>query len=108
MPLIERAGVETPLPQMAAATMKAIDILRVAKMRSADGFCKRILGVRDRDDMDVIAHQTIADKFKGVLVRLLFQKLQVYPAVIVHEEYGVAIIAALRYMMRKSYRYCSG
>ena len=88
--------------------MKAVDILRVAKVRSADGLSKRILLVRDSDDMDMIAHQTIADKLQRVLVCLLFQKLQIYPAIIIDEEHILTVVPALRDMMSESNGYCPG
>jgi hypothetical protein len=58
--------------------------------------------------VNVIAHQAIADQFQGVLVRLLFQQFQIYQADIVHEEHVLAVVAALRDMICKSDRYCSG
>jgi len=88
--------------------MKAIDVLRIAKVRSADGPGKRILLVRDRDDMDMIAHQAIADQLQRVFVRLLFQQLKIHPAIIIHEEHILAVVPALRDMMGESNGYCSG
>jgi len=49
-----------------------------------------------------------ADQFQAVLARLLFQQLQIHPAIVVHKENRIAIVAALRDMMRKSDRYNSG
>ena len=93
---------------MAAAAMKAIDVLCIAKVRSTDSLCKRILRVGDRDDVNVIAHQTIAYQFESVLVRLVFQQSKIHPAVVTHEEHVMAVVAALRDMMCESDRYCSG
>jgi len=56
VPLIHRASIEPSLPKVAAPAMKTVDILRVAKVRPADGPGRRILLVRDSDDMDMIAH----------------------------------------------------
>ena len=88
--------------------MKTVDILRVAKVRPADGLCQRILLVRDSDDMDMIAHQAIAGQLQRVFVRLLFQKLQIHPAIIIHEEQIPAVVPALRDMMGESNCCCSG
>ena len=79
--------------------MKAVDILRIAKVRSADCFCQRILLVRNRDDMNMITHQAIADQLQRVLLRLLFQKLQIHPTIIINEEHILAVIPALGNMM---------
>ena len=88
--------------------MKTVDILRIAKVRSANSPGQRILLVRDSDDMDMIAHQAIADQFQRVLVRLLFQQLQIHPSIIIHEEHILAVVPALRDMMGEPDCYCSG
>ena len=93
---------------MAAAAMEAIYVLSIAKVRFADSLCQRILCVRDRYDVNMIAHQAIADQFQSVLVRLLFQQFQIYLSIIVNKEHVLAVVAALRDMMCKSDRYCSG
>jgi len=105
MPLL---GIEPSLPKVAAPAMEAVDILRIAKVRSADGPGQRILLVRDSDDMDMIAHQAIADQFQRVFVRLFFQQLQINPAIIIHEEHILAVVPALGDMMGESNCYCSG
>ncbi len=58
---------------MAAAAMEAIYVLSVAKVCSADGLCQGILRMRDSDNVNVIAHQAIADQLQSILVRLFFQ-----------------------------------
>jgi len=108
VPLIHRAGIEPSLPKVAAPAMKTVDILRVAKVCPADGFGQRVLLVRDRDDMDMIAHQAIAGQLQRVLVRLLFQQLQIHPAIIVDEEHILAVVPTLRDMMGESNGYCPG
>ena len=90
------------------ASAKAVDVLRMAKVRSADGFGRRILLVRDRDYMDMIAHQAIAGQLRRVFVRLLFQQLQIHPAIIIHKEHIPAVVPALRDMMGESNGYCFG
>ena len=50
----------------------------------------------------------IAGQLQRVFVRLLFQKLQIHPAIIIHEEHILAVVAALRDMMGESNCYCSG
>jgi hypothetical protein len=84
---------------VAAPAMKAVDILRIAKMRSADCLGQRILLVRDSDNMDMIAHQAIADQLQRILVRLLFQKLHIHPAIIIDKEHTLTVVPALGDMM---------
>jgi len=106
--LIQRTGIEPSLPKVAAPAMKVVDILRIAKVCPADGFGQRILLVRDSDDMDMIAHQAVADQLQRILVRLPFQKLQIHPAIIIDKEHTLTVVPALRDMMCESYCYCSG
>jgi len=108
VPLIQRTGIEPSLPKVAAPAMKVVDILCVAKVRSANCFGQRILLMRDCDDMDMIAHQAITGKLQRVLVGLLFQQLQIQPAIIIHKEHILAVIPALGDMMGVSNCYCSG
>ncbi len=58
--------------------------------------------------MDMIAHQAIAGQLQRVLVRLLFQQLQIHPAIIIDKEHILAVIPALRDMMGESNCCCSG
>jgi hypothetical protein len=57
--------------------------------------------------MDMVAHQAIADQFQRVFVRLLFQQLQIHPAIIIDKEHILAVVAALGDMMGESNCYCS-
>jgi len=56
---------EPSLPKVAAAAMETIDVLCIAKVCPADGLGQRILGVGYRHDMDMVAHQAIADQLPG-------------------------------------------
>jgi len=108
MPLIQRARMKPPLPQVPAAPAKTVDVLRVAKMRPADGPRQRILLVRNCHYMHVIAHQTIADYLQAIFLRLVFQEFQIHPPVVIGKEYILAIITPLSNMMGKSNCNCSG
>jgi len=77
MPVVQRALIESPLPKMSAALMKPIDVLRVAELRSPHALGQRVLGPRYRDDMNVIAHETITDDIQAVLSDLLGEQFQI-------------------------------
>jgi len=49
--------------------------------------------------MHVVAHQAIALDRQAVLVRLLGQKLQIHPPIVVDEEHILPVVAPLRDMM---------
>ena len=99
MPLIQRTRIETPLPKVAAAPMKAIDILRISKVSSAYGLGKRVLGPRYPDNLNVIGHETITDDFQAVLAGLLGEQLQIHAPIIIYKEDVLTIIPALGDMM---------
>ena len=51
--------------------------------------------MRYADKMNVICHKTIRDWLKGVFVALLFEKLQIYPPVIIDKENILLVVAPL-------------
>jgi hypothetical protein len=87
--------------------MKAVDVLRVAKVSSAYGGRQRTFGVGYRNNVDMIAHQTITDDIQAVSVCVLFQKLQIHPAVVIHKEHVLAVIAPLSDMVSRPDRHYS-
>ena len=100
MRLVQRARIESPLPEMSAALVKPVDVLRVAEVRSAYGLGQRILGLWYRYNMDVIAHEAIADDVQAVLPGLIAEQLQIYMPIIIDKEYILTIISPLRDMSK--------
>ena len=80
--------------------MEAVDVLRVAEVRSAYGVGQGIFGLRGRDDVNVIGHETIADDVQAVFGGLVGEQLQIYMPIIIDKEYILFIITSLGYMMR--------
>ena len=85
---------------MAASAVHAVDVSGVEIVSSAYGFCECGGVARDRDDVDVIAHQAIGQHVQTEPLRLLFEPVEIYLAVIVNEENVLLIIAALSDMVR--------
>jgi len=71
-------------------------------MRPANGFGQRIFATWDRHEMHVISHQTVSEDLQAVDRRLILQQRQIRPAIVVNEENILAIIATLRYVMRRA------
>jgi len=86
MLLVKRARVESALPEMPAALVKPVDVLRVSKVRSPHGLGQRVLGLRYPDNVNVIAHQTIADDVQAVFAGLIGEQLQIYKPIIIDKE----------------------
>ena len=59
--------------------MEAIDVLGVAKVRSADGLGQRILGLRAHDNVGVVVHETIAGDVEALLAGLVGEQRQICP-----------------------------
>jgi hypothetical protein len=102
VPLVQSAGIEPPLPQVAAAVVEAIDVLGVAKVRPADGLGQRIFSVGDRNEMNVIAHQAMAAQRETILVGLLFEQRQIDPPVVIHEKHLLAVVPTLGDMVSET------
>ena len=91
---------------MSAALVKPIDVLRVAKVRSAYGLGQRIFGLWYGDDMNVIAHETIADDIQAVFRGLLGEQFKIYMPIIIYKENILTIIPSLGDMMSTPGHYC--
>ena len=55
-----------------------------------------------RQAPSAIVHQAIADDFKSVFFRLLFQHIKINAAIIIYEKYILAIVTTLGDMMWES------
>ena len=80
--------------------MQTIDVLRMNQMRRSHSTAERIGFARRDDQMHVIGHQAIARHRQTEPLSLFAQRLEVEAAIIIGEEVIVAIVAALRDMMR--------
>ena len=99
---------EPILPEMAASFVHSVYVLGVDEICSADGFGERGFCVRDADDVDVVGHEAIALDLEAVFLRLLAEKFAVDVAVVVDEEYILAVVAALSDVVRGTGYYDSG
>jgi hypothetical protein len=85
---------------VAAAAVHAVDVLRVAEVRSADGLGESLLAPRRGDQVNVVRHETVAVKPQAKPVRLFGQQFEIDVIVVLDEEDILAIIAPLRDVMR--------
>jgi len=96
---------------MPAAFVKPVDILRVAKVRSANSLRKRIVIVRRCHYVNMIRHKAIAGYFKAVFIRPLLQIIKIDQPVVIDKKYILTIIASLCNMlcnmMSPPSRHCS-
>ena len=87
------------MPEVAAALVEAVDVLRVAEVRAAYGVGQGIFGLRGRDDVNVIGHETIAGDVQAVFDGLVGEQLKIYMPIIIDKEYILTIISSLSDMM---------
>ena len=100
--IIERAGEESPLPQMPADCLRPVHVLRIAQIERFHDQRERIGACRNADKVDVVGHEAIGQYIETMLDRVLQEPLQISPAVVVAEEDIVAAIAALGDVMGKT------
>ena len=99
---IERAGEESPLPQMPADCLRPVHVLRIAQIERFHDQRERIGACRNADKVDVVGHEAIGQYIETMLDRVLQEQLQISPAVVVAEEDVIAAIAALGEVMGKT------
>src|SRR4030067_1161144 len=64
--LVGGARVEAVLPEVAAAAVEAVEILGVEPMASAHGLGQGILAAGHGEEVDMVAHQAVAEEFEAV------------------------------------------
>ena len=90
------------VPQSPADTLSPVEMLRVAQVQgSEDGF-EGICASRYANEMDVVGHQAVPDQAEARLPAVLAEQAEVREAVAIAEEDILAVVAALRHMVRKS------
>ena len=88
------------MPQVPATAVKAIDVLRVEKVRSADGLGERFGAARSGDEVDVVRHEAVGVDGEAEAIGLPLENLQVHAIVGVDEEDVLAVVATLGDVMR--------
>jgi hypothetical protein len=99
MDLVQRTGEEAVLPEMAAAPVETIDVLRVQLIRAFQSAGQRVRVGRRNDKVDVIGHQTIALYGQIKTARRLGQKRQEGTAVVIDEEDVLTVVAPLGHVV---------
>ena len=100
MMIVQGAREKSVLPEMPAASVETVDVLRVDQVRAADGAGERILVGGRGDQVDVVRHEAIAGDDEAELFRLLFQDGEVTAAIVVDEKSILAVVPTLRDVMR--------
>ncbi len=88
--------------------MKAVDVLRVEKVRPSDGIGQGVFIPRYRDDVDVIGHQAIALDRKAEPIGLRLEQFEIEPAVVVGEKDVLTVVAALCDVVRQTGKHNPG
>lgn len=96
---IHRAGIETVLPEMSTALLQLIDTEGIALMGKADAAGESRFYARHPNYVDMVGHQAVTEYFQVGFAGKFFEKLKVCTVVAVSEEYLLAIVPALGYMV---------
>ena len=78
----------------------AVHALRMAHVQGPEHALQTIVALGHRDQVDVIAHQTVGEHLHPMLVAILPQRVQLRMAVLIGEERRFAPVAALCHMVR--------
>jgi len=97
---VKRTGVEAVLPEMSGAGMETIDVLGVAEMRARHSESEGAWMRGDRDQMNVVSHETVAEDIEFADTGEVSKKTKIVVAVIVCEEDILAVVTPLGNVMR--------
>jgi hypothetical protein len=103
MPLIEGAGVEAVLEQVADAMSARVEIEGEAAVGAAQGGGKRLRLVRGGDQVDVVAHQAVSENACAGLDSIGGEAFEVGAAVRVSEKHALMVNPALGDVVRQSH-----
>ena len=87
------------MPEMAAASVHAVDVLGVEEMRTANRLGKGGVVAWNCNDVNVVGHQAIAKNIKAKPLGLLFEEFEINRPVVVDKENVLPIITTLGNMM---------
>ncbi len=85
-----------------------VEVLSVARVALSKGESKRIGPLGNRDQMDVIRHQTIAEQRDAVAPRTFARSFEIEAPVVVEQEDILAVVAPLGDVMRHARRHHPG
>jgi hypothetical protein len=99
MPVIKGTRIKPALPQMPAAPVKTVYVLRIHQMRPPYRLGQRIPIARYPYQMDMIAHKAVTNDSQPITARLLLKNLKIHRAIIINKEHILPIVTALRNVM---------
>ncbi len=102
MHVVQRTRVKPSGPEVSGAAVEAIDVDAVPGVGGADGPGQAVGGLGRQHEVNVIGHQTVAVNGHVEAVALLAEGVEVETAIIVDEEDGLLIVAAMGDVMRRA------
>jgi hypothetical protein len=104
MPLVERARVETVLPEMADAVAARVEVQRVSAVRATQGNPERLRLVGNRHQVDVVLHQAVSQNARTGLGAVRRKTFQIRAPIGVREKDTLPVHSALRDVVRHPHR----
>jgi hypothetical protein len=105
--LVESAGIEAILPKVSYTTAAGVEVEGVPAMSAAQGHSEGKSLIRDRHEVDMIAHQAISKNAKTSLRTVRLEAVEIGATVSVREENTLLVNTALRDMVRHSNGDCA-
>ena len=81
-------------------SVKVVDVLGVQLSDSLERRPQRVCRLRSHDEMNMVAHETVAVDLEAELPRGFPQHAEIGPPIIVDEEDVLAVVPSLCYVMR--------
>jgi hypothetical protein len=86
---------------MTYAPKPGVQGARVLAVQALEGAGKRVVAMRDGDQVDVVGHQAVAQDRQAVVPRVIGQEIEVELVVFGPEKGLLTIVAALRDVVRQ-------
>jgi hypothetical protein len=99
---VERAGVVAALPGVSGGGMEGVEIRGVASVCVLEGEEERICQLRNRDQMDVVRHEVVANQGEAMNATPAAQKVEADEAVGIGIEDDLTAIASLGDVVRRT------
>src|SRR5438046_930695 len=102
MPLVHGTRKVAVLAQMPRQPLADVLPARKIPGRSAQSLGQRILPLRNRDQVDVVAHQAVSEEIEPVALTAVPQGIEVHLTVQIAEEDRLLLVAPLGNVMRQA------
>lgn len=107
MAFIQGAGKKTPLPKVTDGVHLPVKVSGILHMNDMESSGKRILPLRDADQVDMVGHKAVCPDLEIALGGMLDEKIKVLGIILCLGKHRLLVVSPLCDMMRITDRYGS-